>query len=111
MFGRRIRAELPKLTDEEMQRYRSTVYGVAGVMSAGLPHVSMGRDRYWNAYQAAVANPGKVPELPPAAREMAQRTITAGMPFHVLRGKRGKKRMEGGPEGRVPDNDSADGGQ
>ena len=67
-----MRGQLPQLTPAEMQRYHSSLYGMAAI-----PGVSMGRDRY------AAAKPpggGGVPalKLSPQAREAARRAYSSG---------------------------------
>eukprot|EP00884_Botryococcus_braunii_P008535 jgi/Botrbrau1/17683/Bobra.0166s0107.1 len=76
---RRIRAQLPKLTEEEAWRYRTSMYGVAGLLGSAVPQVRLGRDRYWRAYQAAISL-SKTAQGPvsPAATELAARSVATG---------------------------------
>ena len=49
---RRIRGAPTKLTEAELARYRSTVYGMAAAVGR-VPRMSFGRDRYAMAASAA----------------------------------------------------------
>ncbi|KAK9819382.1 hypothetical protein WJX81_005026 [Elliptochloris bilobata] len=76
-YVRRVRSELPKLTDAEMAHYRSSLYGVAAV--GHVPKISLGRNRYGALHAAASANAPPPRALSPQAREAARRVYTAGV--------------------------------
>ena len=71
---RRVRGQLPELSPAEMQRFRSSMYGMAAI--GHIPRVNMGRDRF------AAARPpqGELRplKLSPQAREAARRTYNSG---------------------------------
>lgn len=54
---RRIRGAPTKLTEAELARYRSTVYGMAAAVGR-VPRMSFGRDRYAMAASAAQVRTG-----------------------------------------------------
>ncbi|KAK9918900.1 hypothetical protein WJX75_007942 [Coccomyxa subellipsoidea] len=77
VFERKVRGELPALTEAEMQRYRSALYGVAAAVGHA-PKMSLaGRHRYGALYAASGAPP-PVRTDTPQAREAARRAFTAG---------------------------------
>ncbi|EIE24794.1 hypothetical protein COCSUDRAFT_65518 [Coccomyxa subellipsoidea C-169] len=78
-YERKVRGQLPALTEAEMQRYRSALYGVAAAVGHA-PKLSLaGRHRYGALYAASGASPPTTVDTPtPQAREAARRAFTAG---------------------------------
>ncbi|CAL5226834.1 g9698 [Coccomyxa viridis] len=80
IYERKVRGELPMLTEAEMQRYRSALYGVAAAVGHA-PRMSLaGRHRYGELYASGggVAPPKETGTWSPEAREAARRTYMAG---------------------------------
>ena len=55
-WRRKVRGAPSKLTEAELLRYRSTVYGMAAAMGR-VPRMSFGRDRYGMAAAAVQVRP------------------------------------------------------
>ena len=80
IFCRRIRAQLPKLTEAEMSRYRSTLYGMA---SLAIPGGSLSRSRVSTpkGYQSAMP-PLKISAQ---AKEVGDRAFNTGKQLDLLK--------------------------
>ncbi|BDA49223.1 hypothetical protein COCOBI_13-3330 [Coccomyxa sp. Obi] len=78
-FERKVRGQLPALTEAELQQYRSALYGVAAAVGHA-PKMSLaGRHRYGALYAASGGGPpARTPPMTPQAREAARRAFTAG---------------------------------
>ncbi|CAK0786268.1 hypothetical protein CVIRNUC_009481 [Coccomyxa viridis] len=81
MYERKVRGELPTLTEAEMQQYRSALYGVAAAVGH-VPKLSLsGRHRYGalaSASGGGAAPPREVGTWSPQAQEAARRAYMAG---------------------------------
>lgn len=66
---------MPKLTEAEMRKYRSSLYGVAAL--GQIPRVHLGRDKY---VSHGAGNQGEAPPIKwtPQAREAARRAFVTG---------------------------------
>ncbi len=75
-FGRRIRGMPSKLSEAELSKYRSTIYGLSAHVGH-VPKMHLGRNKWHMAAGFSESAPAAIP-LSPEAVETAQRAYSAG---------------------------------
>lgn len=75
-FGRRIRGMPSKLSEAELSKYRSTIYGLSAHVGH-VPKMHLGRNKWHMAAGFSESAPAAIP-LSPEAVETARRAYSAG---------------------------------
>ena len=82
VFGRRIRGMPSKLSEAELSKYKSTIYGLSAHVGH-VPKMHLGRNKWHMAAGFSESAPAAIP-LSPEAVETAQRAYSAGThPFFI----------------------------